>query len=55
MIFLYIFIEKATKLMQQFLRISYMKYVNGRRTGLVTFCVETGFYNELLKERYKGG
>jgi hypothetical protein len=35
--------------------ISYMKYVNGRRTGLVTFCVETAFYNGLLKERYKGG
>ena len=34
--------------------ISYMKYVNGRRTGLVTFCVETAFYNRLLKERYKG-
>ena len=31
-----------------------MKYVNGRLTGLVTFCVETAFYNELLKERYKG-
>ena len=30
-----------------------MKYVNGRRTGLVTFCVETAFYSELLKERYK--
>jgi hypothetical protein len=29
---------------------SYMKYVNGRRTGLVTFYVETAFYNELLKE-----
>jgi hypothetical protein len=28
--------------------------VNGRRTGLVTFCVETAFYNGLLKERYKG-
>jgi hypothetical protein len=28
-----------------------MKYVNGRRTGLVTFCVETAFYNGLLKER----
>jgi len=28
---------------------------NGRRTGLVTFCVETAFYNGLLKERYKGG
>jgi len=34
--------------------ISYMKYVNGRRTGLVTFCVETAFYNGLLKERYRG-
>jgi hypothetical protein len=32
-----------------------MKYVNGRRTGLVTFCVETAaFYNGQLKERYKG-
>ena len=31
-----------------------MKYVNGRRTGLVTFCVETAFYNWLLKERFKG-
>jgi len=31
--------------------ISYMKYVNGRRTGWVTFYVETGFYNGLLKER----
>jgi hypothetical protein len=31
--------------------ISYMKYVNGRRTGLVTFYVETVFYNGLLKER----
>jgi hypothetical protein len=35
--------------------ISYMKYVNGRRTGLVTFCIETAFYNGLLKERYKVG
>ena len=32
-----------------------MKYANGRRTGLVTFCVETAFYNGLLKERYEGG
>ena len=32
-----------------------MKYINGRRTGLVTFCIETAFYNGLLKERYKGG
>jgi len=35
--------------------ISYMKYANGRRTGLVTFCLQTAFYNGLLKERYKGG
>ena len=34
--------------------ISYMKYVKGRRTELVEFCVETSFYNGLLKERYKG-
>jgi hypothetical protein len=32
-----------------------MKYVNGRRTGWVIFCVETAFYNGLLKERYKSG
>jgi len=35
--------------------ISYMKYVNGRRTGLDTFCVQTALYNGLLKKRYKGG
>jgi hypothetical protein len=35
--------------------IFYMKYVNARQTGLVTFCVETAFYNGLSKERYKGG
>jgi len=35
--------------------ISYKKYVNGRRTGLVKFCVEAAFYKGLLKERYKGG
>jgi hypothetical protein len=35
--------------------ISYIKYLNGRRTGLVTFCVETAFHNGILKERYKGG
>jgi hypothetical protein len=35
--------------------VSYMNYVNGRQTGLVIFCVETAFYNGLLKERYKGG
>jgi hypothetical protein len=28
-----------------------MKYVNKRRTGLVTFCVETAFYNGLLKDK----
>jgi hypothetical protein len=32
-----------------------MKHVNRRLTGLVTFCVETAFYNRLLKERLKGG
>jgi hypothetical protein len=32
-----------------------MKYANGRRTVLVTFCVETAFYSGLLNERYKGG
>jgi hypothetical protein len=31
-----------------------MKYVKGMRTGLVTFCVETAFYNGILKERYMG-
>jgi hypothetical protein len=35
--------------------IFYMKYVNERRTGLVTFYIETALYNGLLKERYKGG
>jgi hypothetical protein len=35
--------------------ISYMKNANGSQNGLVTFCVETAFYNELLKERYKRG
>jgi hypothetical protein len=34
--------------------ISYTKYVSGRLTGLVTFCVGTAFYDGLLKERYKG-
>jgi len=28
-----------------------MKYVNGRRTGLVIFCVESAFYKGLLNER----
>jgi hypothetical protein len=35
--------------------ISYMKYENGRRTGSVTFYVETAVYNGLLKERFKVG
>jgi hypothetical protein len=35
--------------------ISYMKYVNGGLTGLVTFCVETAFYNRLLNGKIKGG
>jgi len=26
-------------------------FINGRQTGLVTFYVETAFYNGLLKER----
>jgi hypothetical protein len=30
--------------------IFYIKYENGRLTGLVTFCVEIAFYNRLLKE-----
>jgi hypothetical protein len=30
-----------------------MKSLNGRLTGLVTFCVETAFYYRLLKERWK--
>jgi hypothetical protein len=33
------------------LRVKEQKYVNGRRTGMVLFCVETAFYNGLLKER----
>ena len=32
-------------------KISYMKKIYGRLTGLVTFCVETAFNNGLLKER----
>jgi len=34
--------------------ISYMKYVNGRRTGLVTFCVETAFYKGYLRKNKMG-
>jgi hypothetical protein len=36
---------------EEYRGISYMKYVNGRQTGLVTFCVETAVCNGLLKER----
>jgi hypothetical protein len=35
--------------------IFYMKCVNGKQIGLVTFCVETAFYYGLLKERYNRG
>jgi hypothetical protein len=34
-----------------YILISRRKKINGRLTGLVTFCVETAFYNGLLKER----
>jgi hypothetical protein len=30
---------------------NYMKYVNGRRTGLVTLCGETAFHNRKDKRR----
>jgi hypothetical protein len=30
-----------------------MKYVNGRQTGLVSFCVESAFYKGLLKKKKK--
>jgi hypothetical protein len=29
--------------------------INGRLTGLVAFCVETVFYNRILKESQKQG
>jgi hypothetical protein len=35
--------------------ISYMKYVNGRRTGLVTFCIETAFLQRVVEGRNGGG
>jgi hypothetical protein len=35
--------------------ISYMKYVNGRRCGLVGFCIETAFYNEVTEGKIQGG
>jgi hypothetical protein len=50
-----IFSNTAVSIAEAYTAIYYLKYVNGRRTGLVTFCVETAFYNGLLKERYKGG
>jgi hypothetical protein len=31
--------------------ISYMEYLKGRLTGLVTFCIETAFHNGLLRDR----
>jgi hypothetical protein len=31
-----------------------VKYEKGRVTGLVTFCVETAFYNGLLKKDKRG-
>jgi len=34
--------------------ISCMKKVNGRPNKLVTFCVETAFYNRLLRENKRG-
>ena len=53
-IYIYIYIYICT-LESNNRGISFIKYVHGRRTGFVTFCVETAFYNGLLKERYKGG
>jgi hypothetical protein len=35
--------------------ISYMKYVTGRRTGLVTFCIETAFFKGVIEGKIKGG
>jgi hypothetical protein len=32
-----------------------MKYVNGRRIGLVTFCVETALYNGVIEGKVKEG
>jgi hypothetical protein len=34
--------------------ISYMKKVNGRLTGLVTFCVEAAFYEQVIERKIKG-
>ena len=35
--------------------ISYIKWKEGRVTGLDTSCVGTAFWNHLLKERYREG
>jgi hypothetical protein len=35
--------------------ISYMKYVNGRQTGLVTFCVETAYLQWVTEGKIQGG
>jgi hypothetical protein len=42
--------NKVVLLKSRNTEISYMKYLNGRLTGLVIHCVETAFYNSLLKE-----
>jgi hypothetical protein len=34
--------------------LSYMKYVNGRQTGLATFYVETAFYNGFTEGKIQG-
>jgi hypothetical protein len=35
--------------------ISYMKYVNVRRNGLVTFFLETAFYKRVVEGKIQGG
>jgi len=32
-----------------------MNYANGRRTGLITFCVETAFYKVVIEAKIQGG
>jgi len=32
-----------------------MKYVNGRRTGLVTFCIESALLQRVIKGKIQGG
>jgi len=36
-------------------RISHIQYVNGRRNGLVTFCVKTAFSQRVIEGKIKGG